>query len=76
MANTSTSYDLGLLKGNTWRQWADASGMAYYQNLVTQVTTFELPASWEDVAGVGHPLAPLVFHSLLHRSPMLLMLDG
>ncbi|KAH7395441.1 hypothetical protein BKA64DRAFT_59225 [Cadophora sp. MPI-SDFR-AT-0126] len=49
MANQS--YDLGLLAGNTWRQWADKSGLVSYQNLTTQVTTYRLPAGWEDNAG-------------------------
>lgn len=54
MANPS--YDLGLFNGNTWCQWADTSGLVYYQNLVTQVTTYELPAGWEDLAGVRHQI--------------------
>ncbi|KAH8665131.1 hypothetical protein BGZ60DRAFT_410814 [Tricladium varicosporioides] len=49
MANNS--YDLGLLNGNTWHQWADSSGLVYYQNVVTQLTTYKLPAGWEDIAG-------------------------
>ncbi|TVY16162.1 hypothetical protein LARI1_G006868 [Lachnellula arida] len=52
MANyTGTSYDLGLLNGDIWRQWSDAIGMIYYQNLVTQETTYVLPTGYEDVAG-------------------------
>lgn len=47
--------DLGLLSGNTWRQWGDASGLIYYQNLATpSVTTYCLPAGWEDTTGVSH----------------------
>ncbi|TVY46742.1 hypothetical protein LOCC1_G006219 [Lachnellula occidentalis] len=29
----TTTYDLGLLHGDTWRQWSDASGLVYYQSL-------------------------------------------
>ncbi|KUJ10913.1 uncharacterized protein LY89DRAFT_787244 [Mollisia scopiformis] len=49
MANNS--YDLGLLHGNIWRQWADSSGHIFYQNLVTRVMSYEIPAGWEDAAG-------------------------
>ncbi|KAE9382183.1 hypothetical protein N431DRAFT_476834 [Stipitochalara longipes BDJ] len=49
MANPA--FDLGLLNGNSWRQYADTSGLISYHNSVTQVSTYGLPAGWEDAIG-------------------------
>ncbi|TVY23755.1 hypothetical protein LHYA1_G007432 [Lachnellula hyalina] len=54
----NSSYNLGLLNGNLWRQWSDPSGLIYYQNVNTQVTSYQLPAGWEDHANDVWALDP------------------
>lgn len=54
MANPHrAAHDLGMLKGNTWRQWSDSSGLIYYENVATQDKTYALPAGLEDATGVS-----------------------
>ncbi|KAF1948554.1 hypothetical protein CC80DRAFT_599569 [Byssothecium circinans] len=49
MAN-HPQYELGTLVGSTWRQWSNAAGQDYYENLSTRATQYRIPAGWEDAA--------------------------
>jgi hypothetical protein len=50
MANSK--YELGTLSGGIWKQWANAAGQDYFQNLSSGATQFEIPRGWEDIRTV------------------------
>jgi hypothetical protein len=46
--STPVRYALGVLAGGHYKQWANAAGQDYYEDLYYGGTQFEIPAGYED----------------------------
>ncbi|KAI9713583.1 MAG: hypothetical protein M1820_000965 [Bogoriella megaspora] len=45
-------YELGIFAGGRWKQWSNAVGQDYYENLSTGATQYAIPAGLEDATTV------------------------